>query len=80
MSPEPRNKDVLGRAEGEVIWVGAEALGEAGSLLSMPPESRKRQRGKYPGLSLLSSLQASASASHWPNFAGSQLAMGTKQM
>lgn len=43
MFPESRNKDVLGRAEGEVIWVGAEALGEAGSLLSMPPESRKRQ-------------------------------------
>lgn len=42
-----------------------------GSSLSFPPERRQRKREKYPGLFL---------SSHWPNFAGSHLAMGMKRM
>ena len=43
---EPRSRALLGRTEGDVlVGVGAEALGAAGSLLSMPHESRKGQRG-----------------------------------
>lgn len=43
---EPRSRVLLGRTEGDVlVGVGAEALGAAGSLLSMPLEGRKGQRG-----------------------------------